>query len=460
MKMLSSLIEYEVLDIEMTHFNENIYLEKDELLNLTNLISWKNIPSFPSRGRMAWYIFKKEPVLLDGRNISLKAAKIKGVGGFNPLSCAKNRDPISNHQSDNPFQPTTEPLLSFSSYPHIGFTQDGDFTIVNGATAPIGGILHERAFNEYICAKHLYEKKVLTIVPLMVAKYDKRFVFNEKRMGVVVCVSPSKFPLRLSEIQNGSFENNGGELLKEKYYLELLEKNNINGDPYTEQTRLKLLCSIAYKVGVIINKFSESGLYRYSAELSNFEYDFTVNDVVLTDLDSSLFLKDLKSELQRLQVLRDMASMIYHFVAKFANPLSLGKYTIKNLLEINPLKYIIKGYFNDISDEKAEESARVFWNYFIPHFMLLNKYQEQIKSNWSTERRRSYKMDHELFYVLAIHNLYSTFCNSNLGRLYTDVSLTQDLLIKKIEIFLGTRFQYFEYLNNNQIYNITKNDKL
>jgi len=435
------------LSIEITHKFEHTTISDGELDEIFDYVAWKKKPYFPYRGRVAWYIFKNDVELrLNGYSAPLKAAKIKGIGGYNPPNDAKNRDPIFNTTTLEPFQPTSLPLDSFASYPHIGFDTDGEFTFVYGKLAPIGGILHSRAIAEYECALHLLNNKVPAITPLAVARYKEDFSFLNEPMGAVICLSPSKYPYRMSEIQYGAALRRGADVHRDEFYCEVLRALEISGDPGSESTRLMALKLIGSKVGKLMHDFSFSGLYRYSAELPNFEFDFIRNEVVLTDLDSSAFLNTLSGPLVRLQVLRDLGSMVYHFIAKFANPLALGHYSIQNLLQYNPVIDLIRGYFPAASIERVEQISIRLWRFFIPHFMLINRHREKIQNEWSTERRRSYKMDHDLFFVLAIISLYPLFEECDLGARYADNSITEKSLMSKAERYLADRTAYLEYL--------------
>lgn len=56
------------------------------------------------------------------------------------------------------------------------------------------------------------------------------------------------------------------------------------------------------------------------------------------------------------------------------------------------------------------------------------------------QRRRSYKMDHDLFYVLTITSLFPFYRDSNLAATYTS-DLTVDELLDKAERYLGDRYE-------------------
>jgi hypothetical protein len=379
---------------------------------------------------------------------------MKGVGVYNPTHDAKYRDPVYHIASPEPFQPTNVPLVSFASYPHFGINSSGEYTFAFGKMAPTGAIVHQRALNEYNCALHMLKHNVPAIVPLAVVKYNDLPRFEEQDLGAVVCLSPSRYPHRLGEVQHGAALRPGIDKSKDEYYHLLLDAFEIDADPYTEITRLRLLKKLSRKVAGVINKFSTCGLFRYSSTLQNFEFDFRSKEVVLTDLDSTLFLNSLPPHLQRLQVIRDLASIIYHVMVGFATPLALGHYTLKNLITHDPIEEIISGYFSVETNQQIKNISSLLWSLFVPHFVLLNRHKQKIDTEWSVERRRSYKMEHDLLYVMAITCLYPLFSKSRIGSRYPHDTLTQEVLFNKAKKYLGNRYEYFEYLlsRNNPVF--------
>jgi len=47
------------IELEITHFFEQVAIPEEEMENLLKVISWQNQPQFPYPGRTAWHIFKK-----------------------------------------------------------------------------------------------------------------------------------------------------------------------------------------------------------------------------------------------------------------------------------------------------------------------------------------------------------------------------------------------------------------
>src|SRR6185437_13165630 len=209
--------------------------------------------------------------------------------------------------------------------------------------------------------------------------------------------------------------------------------------------RLQAVNLLAKRIGRLIHDFSAAGLYRYSPEWSNFEYSFDRDEVFLTDLDSVLSLYSLPEELRALQVLRDLGALIYRLVSKFGTPSALHQYSLGNLLAFDPIRETLAGYFPATDIDQLDVASKRLWNAFVPHLFLLKKHQREVKSEWSSERRRSYKMDHDLFYVLTITSLFPFYRDSDLASAYPS-DLTVDELLSKAEKYLGDRYEYFLYL--------------
>ena len=439
-------VESKIIDYSITHRFDDVNISEDDFQVLLDIASWKQTPTFPRRGRVALHTFKEPLTLKSKPALRLKAAKIKGVGAWNPESLGRFRDPLLGSFIEEPIPPTTEPLTSFVSYPHLGFTEAGDYSFVYGDLAPVGGILHERALLEYSNAKTLVEHNVPTIVPLAVLQYEEKYTFQEKPMGVAICLLPDTSSYRLSEVQFGAATQRGVDESGDKFYDRIREGLKIEGDPTSEATRLQTINVLCRQVGKIIHDFTAAGLYRYSPEWSNFEYDFERQKIVLTDLDSSLRLSDLSPDLQMLQALRDLGSAVYRTISKFYTPSVLDQYTLANLLAYDPLFELIMGYFPEADESAVKQITQKLWNCFVPYFFLVKKHRKEIKGGeWSSERRRSYKMDHDLFYILSMTMLYPLFQRSDIFELYPS-KISYDDLLHKAKGYLGDRYEYFQYL--------------
>lgn len=430
-----------MLKFDITHKDNNVVLSGPDKEKLHSTLSWLTTPNFPHRGRMAWQrLLSPIQLKVGNRIIEYRSIKIKGVGAFNPPSDAKFRDPIYEKVLDKPVKPTNKPLTSFVSYPHFGFTDQGKFKVAFGDVAPIGGIIHRKAVKEFVNASHLVENGVPTIYPLLVIKYRDYLDFKSEELGVVCSLSPMEHPFRLSELQAGIAIKGDETGDKYEFFKNVLKVEGISN---SNRPNYECLNKVAFKVGSLMNAFSKSGLYRYSAELPNFEYDLKNAIPVITDLDSSEFLNELNPIKKELEVLRDLCSMTYHFTAKFATPNALGLYSLEKLVKSNPLKSLLHGYFDGNFEAEIESISMKFWKLFIPHFIQLNKNKDKIVGEWSVERRRSYKMDHHFFYVYSMILFYDVFKSSELGVKFKSNELSKSILIENAKLYMNEDDFYF-----------------
>ncbi len=72
------------IDLTVTHRFSSIRIADAEYKELLNIASWSTRPWFPAPGRTAWYRFKSVPCLVDAHGRYFPAAKLKGVGVWNP----------------------------------------------------------------------------------------------------------------------------------------------------------------------------------------------------------------------------------------------------------------------------------------------------------------------------------------------------------------------------------------
>jgi len=386
------------------------------------------------------------PVTMPERKLGV--AKLKGVGVYDPASMGRYRDRILDAFSDEPKPPTTKSLHSFATYPHVGISKDGDFIFAYGGVAPVGGILHDRALREFRMARTLYENGVPTIIPLAVIRY-KDLMFEGEPMGAVITLSSEPAPYRLAQVQYLAGTQRGKNKDADAYVDRVYRSLGIEGDYATEVPRLQALQILAKEVGRIIHDFSAAGLYRHSSEWSNFDYCFEHKEILLTDLDSVRDLSELSGDLRALQVLRDVGTLVYRFISKFSTPTALGQYTITNLLKYDPLKELLLGYFPDADPAALFAVVRKLWGAYIPHLCLLLKHKDAIVGEWDNDRRKTYKMDHDLFYIMSMILLFPFFRDSDLARLYPS-DLTLEGLQEKARSFLGARYEYLQFLMLDQ----------
>ena len=436
--------KYQPLRYEITHRYEGVAIDDATFDDLIAAISWQRQPRFIKRGRSSREMLKSPAVMKTRPDEMLRFAKVKGLGVYDPESQGRFRDKILDTFSEEPGPPKTIGLETFVGYPHVGFNKEGGYALVQGRLSPVGGIRHSLALAEYECARRLVENDVPCIVPLAVVRYLD-LEFEGDSMGAVISLSPEASPCRLSEVQYLASVQPGLHPESDDYYQRIMDSLGIEGDKYSESVRLQAVNLLARKIGKSVADFSMTGLYRYSSEWSNFEYNFDRQCPVFTDLDSTLSLSDLTPEFRTLQTIRDLGTVTYRLVAKFGTPTALHAYTLEKLLEYDPLFEALSGYLPQAPEKELRRISKILWNAYIPYFFLLKKHAKAINGEWSSERRRSYKMDHDLFYILAITLLFPLFAESPVGRKYPS-SVTQQALFDKARDYLGERFEYFQYL--------------
>jgi hypothetical protein len=430
------------IELEITHFFEQVEIPEDELESLLKIASWQIKPQFPYPGRTAWYAFKRPVHLKNDKEKTFCAAKLKGVGAWNPEKVHLYSGVHEEACGETPIQPTTNEYKFTSSMAHFGFTDDGCFKVVFSEPAPFGGILHRRAVQEYENALRLLAHGVQAIVPLLVARLPDCYKFMDQDMGIVVALSEEIEPYRLHLIHFGENELTERE---QKYYAGLRQSIGISGDFLDEKIRLQMINTLAGQIGKLMHDFSAAGLYRHSGGWEDLSFCIKNKGIFLTDLDSSRCLAELTPCTKPLQILRDLSSSIHKLLNTFYYPTVLDKYTFSNLVAYDPISEMLSSYFPASKDEKIKRVAARFWNYFAPHFFLMKKYRNQVLAEWECERRKSYKMDDDIFFTLSMLSLFPLYCESDLNSFYPSEFTLGDLR-ERARVFLGERYQYISYL--------------
>jgi hypothetical protein len=106
---------------------------------------------------------------------------------------------------------------------------------------------------------------------------------------------------------------------------------------------------------------------------------------------------------------------------------------------------MLSAYFPASKDEKIKKASKLYWDYFAPHLFLMKRYKDQVLCDWECERRKSYKMDDDIFYTLSILALFPLYCESDLNSIYPCECTMEDLR-ERAQSFLGERYQYLSYL--------------
>ncbi|MCG8424012.1 MAG: SET domain-containing protein [Proteobacteria bacterium] len=434
------------LDYRITHRYSGLDISASEIKRLFDIASWNGVvPRFARPGRVAWHALEEEVSLLADPRLRFVAAKLKGVGLWNPKLPGRYSGKLHDVYSNEPVPPLSTVWEDLLTYPHMGITDGGEYTFAYSAPCPIGGILHNRAHLEYCAAERLIENGVPTIAPLAVIEYGQSLQFEGRPMGAVITLSPELSWYRVSEILYGAALNRGSNPEVDDYYDAMRVSLGIDGDPDDERTRLRVIGALARQEGKLVHDFSMAGLYRYSADWSNFHYSVERGEVFLIDLDSVQDMDSITEPLRAMQAWRDLSTAIYRMVAKIGYPTALDKYTLNNLLDHDPVIELLSGYFPEIPVDEFRPISRRLWNYFIPHLFLLRKHREAIRRDWCRERRKSYKMDHDIFYIMTLTSLQPLFATSDIGKRYPSELDAGDMWAKA-ERYLGDRFEYFAYL--------------
>ncbi len=440
---------HQKLNAQITHSYPGFAISDTETARLIDIAVWNNkVPLFMRPGRVAWHLLEEDVSLKADSSVHYCAAKLKGVGLWNPKSSSSHFSTTLHKDgySLEAVPPLTDVLEYLVTYPHMGINNEGEYMFAYSSPSPIGGIVHDRAHLEYWAAKRLIENGVPSIAPLAVLQYGDSLQFKGQPMGAVITLSPGVASFRISEVLFGAALERGSDPEFDAHFDAMRESLDIEGDPNDERTRLKVISKLARQAGKLIHDFSMSGMYRYSGDWGNFIYSVERNELFLVDLDSVQDIDNLPAPARPLQVLRDIASSVYRMTAKFGYPTALDKYTLNNLLEFDPIAELLRGYFIDIPEEEIKTVSRRLWNYFIPHLLLLKKNTDDIRNHWSGDRRKSYKMDHDLFNILALTSLQPLFAKTEIGKKYAADIISENDMFKKAEHFLGGRYEYFNYL--------------
>ncbi len=440
-------------EFTITHQFDDIFISQQDRDVIMSFIGWDATPTFAKAGRTAWHVLKEEGHVLSKPDIIVRAAKMKGIGLWNPYSEEQrfDRQLKGKIQADPPIPPPEgETYSSLKSYPHFGISRQGDYINAYSRESPLGGIVKSRAILEFENAKRLFEHNVSSTIPFVLAEYKGDYRFQGEPMSVVVCLSRTSDNMRLSKLLY-KFLDRGQDPQVDLFYDRIRAFFGIDGDPSSEVTRLKTINKLARQIGKLVHDFAASGLYRHSSGWSNFEFDTINGQAFLTDLDSSRSLSELSPIGRTLEVMRDIAAATWRIVGRLGYPNTLGHFTLKNLISYNPLVEFFLGYFPNATYEEALEASKPLWNYFIPHFVLLNKYKDAILSEMSISQRKTYKADHDLFHVLSMRQIFPMFEKSDLFKQYPS-DLTTESLDEKARKFLGSRYDYYCYLLNRNCF--------
>lgn len=362
-----------------------VNLAHEDLTNLLKIVKFEKKGIYYDVGRTCYYQLKK-PVIINKKKYTY--LKIKGSG-------------ILEDDKINIF--TDKEFVRID--PHYGFDANNNPILVNSKPAPYGGILLDRAINEFDNFKLLISSGVSSLYPFCVFEY-KNLNFNNQKLGVIVALSEE--PYRFNKILFHNVPNNYVKFYKKVFYNEF----SYNTD-FSFEDKAKLIQRIAYKYAGEVKRMADCGLYIHSGGWSNIQYSFSDKNIVLVDLDSSLKNKLNKKILKY----RDLISNIYRLFINLYNPDCIQDYNDKIINETNYCYYLLKGYFNDTVDHKILiEISNKINNYFIIN------------------------------------------CFNNIKRIENTMNHISDQEVKKMELNIFKFYNYCMYLISNMIEGGDKNE--
>jgi hypothetical protein len=106
---------------------------------------------------------------------------------------------------------------------------------------------------------------------------------------------------------------------------------------------------------------------------------------------------------------------------------------------------MLSAYFPASNPGKIKKVAARFWDYFAPHFFLMQRYRNQVLGECEPEIRKSYKMDDQIFFTLSMLILFPLYGESDLNS-FCPTDCTLGDLEERAQAFLGDRYQYVSYL--------------
>ncbi|WP_066501590.1 hypothetical protein [Abyssisolibacter fermentans] len=414
------------LNYKITHINENIKLSKEDYNDIIAQVSWQKTPSFFTPGRTGWYKLK-QPINI-GEGVYVKAAKLKGVGVWNPDGRhAKKAEVV-------PIPPTDKTYLREA--PHFGFDIDGKIKLIHSEDAPYGGICHHRAVQEYENAQILQKNNVYSILPYMVIEYPDLY-FHNKKLGVAISLSTSSEPYRFLQL-GWNYKYVDAKL--QSFYEEIKEIFGIGSSLEKQEGKLELSKIIGQQFGRAVRGLTESGLFIHSGGWENIQFCFQRKNILLTDLDSTKRIEIIPDKMKAIQGLRDFISNLYRYVNKLYYPKAISVYQLDVLLQYDVILSLMKGYFYDLEEESLKEVSDKIWKYFAFYFYQFRRLGDRLM-DMPKELRKSLKFEFDVFYLLCLNLLYPLFLKTNSNTI-NHLSLSTDELLTNTKEYLGSRFNY------------------
>jgi hypothetical protein len=303
---------------------------------LNRTVSWETPPEFSRCGRTSWLRLRDmlKIELPDGEPIMIRSLKIKGVGLLDHRGRSYPPDPSTIYRR---------------LHRHLGFLPDGRFKAVATSDCPQGGMILERAVNEFESCEVLFKSAVLSPCPLRVYAYDTLGLlanaYGSKparfpTMGTVVTGYESADDLRLSSLMFSAQLNPDEAESISGWYARL------GVDSSSLAARCLAIERLCSRIGKSIRQFHRCGFYRFSGHFGNYTYSTERDQVLLVDLDSSRRLEECNDTLVDLQRMRDLSSGLYGIVIAFLSRKNMGIDIPETLARC--FKALLEGYFDRV----------------------------------------------------------------------------------------------------------------
>lgn len=412
--------------------NENLVSDEDRN-TILNWISWEEEPYFYRPGRTSWYNFRK-PIS------GYKAAKLKGIGFWNPASGVKL--PMYNgfrstYLCDIKSLPKTEIYTGGLQQNHFNISNDGClFLMKKSSPAPLGGISSERAMNEYSNAKRLQSVPIDYSLAPFISGYYNDLRFGKQNLGFVVTISKDSYPYCVDTLL---YMTAKGDKVFDIFFDDSCDSLGLSGlNVAKDEDRLLLLGKIFKRYGDSLRVFCEQGMFLHSGGIDNIIYSPLTQRVLLTDLDSCKHIIEVDQNKRFLQNLRDTSSVLYKIICRLTDDTIIRSYSLNSLMNVNLVECFMSGFFYDVKYEFIKKISSNMWESLLKVYWTYRKSMSHSESP-STDMNRKF-----IFIYLIIQQL-DIYKSSGLWRLYPSNIDYQDIL-EDSNKFLAQEFNSFKGL--------------
>ena len=368
--------------------NSSITISPGDKKEIDKIVELYKRGTYYSQGRTCYYKLNNV-INVDG--IDYLYVKIKGCG------CYENDGTIT-HPGLKPY---------YRKDPHFGISELGHPILLCSDVAPYGGILLNRAVNEFDNFTILRKNNVSTLLPLYVYKYTD-LTFNGNELGVSVSLCESVEPFRFDKLLQTN------DLMSTEYknfYQDVYESQFNKRTQLDINDKYRLIKRIGFLYGNEIRNFCNSGLYIHSGGWSNIQYSFKNKRVVLIDLDSSRIIQN--ESLRMLQNCRDITSNIYRLFINMYNPNCIKDYSNEIILDTNYVYSILRGFCYNADNKELVDISNRINNYYIENCFNRIKKIENVMNEISDDEAKKYELDIMKFYDFCMTELSDVMLREN-----------------------------------------------